>query len=78
MVFSAERKFSGLLKIFKHPKVLCQIVSSHDASWGLKGGILYSENQEVLVNYQHVGGWDIGLPGGRSFPATATARLHRN
>ena len=46
----------------------------HDASWSLKGGILYSENQEVLVNYQHVGGWDIGLPGGRSFPATATAR----
>ena len=46
----------------------------HDASWSLKGGILYSENQEVLVNYQHVGGWDIGLPGGRSFPATASAR----
>ncbi|MFT3752255.1 MAG: TonB-dependent receptor plug domain-containing protein, partial [Paludibacter sp.] len=46
----------------------------HDASWGLRGGILYSENQEVLVNYQHVGGWDIGLPGGRSFPATAAAR----
>lgn len=46
----------------------------HDASWSLKGGILYSENQEVLVNYQHVGGWDIGLPGGRSFPATAAAR----
>jgi len=46
----------------------------HDASWSLKGGILYSENQELLVNYQHVGGWDIGLPGGRSFPATASAR----
>lgn len=46
----------------------------HDGSWGLKGGILYSPNQEVLVNYQHVEGWDIGLPGGRSFPATAIAR----
>jgi hemoglobin/transferrin/lactoferrin receptor protein len=46
----------------------------HDASWALKAGILYSPNQEVLVNYQHVKGWDIGLPGGRSFPVTATAR----
>lgn len=46
----------------------------HDASWGLKGGILYSENQEILVNYQHTGGWDIGLPGGQAFPATAVAR----
>ncbi len=46
----------------------------HDASWGLKGGIMYSPNQEVLVNYQHFTGWDIGLPGGRSFPATAVAR----
>jgi hemoglobin/transferrin/lactoferrin receptor protein len=46
----------------------------HDASWSVRGGILYSKNQEVLVNYQHVGGWDIGLPGGRSFPATAVAR----
>jgi len=46
----------------------------HDASWSVKGGILYSENQEVLINYQHITGWDIGLPGGRSFPATATAR----
>jgi hemoglobin/transferrin/lactoferrin receptor protein len=46
----------------------------HDASWGLKGGILYSENQEVLINYQHFNGWDIGLPGGQAFPATAVAR----
>lgn len=46
----------------------------NDAAWSLKGGILYSPNQELLVNYQHVGGWDIGLPGGRSFPPTASAR----
>jgi len=46
----------------------------HDASWGLRGGIMYSPNQEVLVNYQHFTGWNIGLPGGRSFPATAAAR----
>ena len=46
----------------------------HDASWALNGGILYSPNQEVIVNYQHLKGWDIGLPGGRSFPETALAR----
>jgi len=46
----------------------------NDASWSLKGGILYSPNQELLVNYQHVGGWDIGLPGGSAFPATASVR----
>jgi hemoglobin/transferrin/lactoferrin receptor protein len=46
----------------------------NDASWGLKAGIKYTPNQEFLVNYQHVGAWDVGLPGGRSFPATAAAR----
>ena len=46
----------------------------NDASWSLKSAVKYSENQEVQVNYQHFEGWDIGLPGGRSFPATATAR----
>lgn len=46
----------------------------NDASWSLKGGILYTPNQELLVNYQHFGGWDIGLPGGIAFPATATVR----
>lgn len=46
----------------------------HDGSWGLKAGILYTPNQEFLANYQHFEGWDIGLPGGRSFPANAIAR----
>ena len=46
----------------------------HDASWGLKAGIMYSPNQEFKANYQHFEGWDIGIPGGRSFPASATAR----
>ncbi|NDP20633.1 MAG: TonB-dependent receptor [Paludibacter sp.] len=46
----------------------------NDASWGLKAGIKYTPNQEFLVNYQHFGAWDVGLPGGRSFPSTATAR----
>lgn len=46
----------------------------NDASWGLKAGVKYTPNQEFLVNYQHVGAWDVGLPGGRSFPATAAAR----
>jgi len=46
----------------------------NDASWGLKAGALYGDNQELLVNYQHVKGWDIGLPGGSAFPATAKVR----
>ncbi|MDD3322670.1 MAG: TonB-dependent receptor [Paludibacter sp.] len=46
----------------------------HDASWGVKAGIKYSENQEFKANYQHFEGWDIGIPGGRTFPETATAR----
>jgi hemoglobin/transferrin/lactoferrin receptor protein len=46
----------------------------HDASWGVKAGIMYSPNQEFKANYQHFEGWDIGIPGGRTFPATAVAR----
>jgi len=46
----------------------------NDASWGLKAGALYGDNQELLVNYHHVKGWDIGLPGGSAFPATARVR----
>ena len=46
----------------------------HDTSWALKAGIKYAANEEFLVNYQHVGAWDVGIPGGRSFPATAIAR----
>ncbi len=46
----------------------------HDASYGIKAGIMYSPNQEFKANYQHFEGWDIGIPGGRTFPATAMAR----
>lgn len=46
----------------------------HDASWGVKAGIMYSPNHEFKANYQHFEGWDIGIPGGRTFPATAVAR----
>ncbi len=46
----------------------------HDASWGVKAGVKYTENQEFKANYQHFKGWDIGIPGGRAFPATAVAR----
>ena len=46
----------------------------HDASWGLKAGVKYSDNQEFKANYQHFEGWDIGIPGGRTFPSTASAR----
>jgi len=46
----------------------------NDASWGLNGGIKYSPNQELLVNYQHFGAWNVGLPGGNAFPASSTVR----
>ena len=46
----------------------------HDASWGVKAGIMYSPNQEFKANYQHFEGWDIGIPGGRSFQDSAVAR----
>ena len=46
----------------------------NDDSWALKGGIMYTPNQELLLNYQHFGGWDIGLPGGSAFPSTASVR----
>jgi len=49
----------------------------HDASWALKAGIKYAANEEFLVNYQHFGAWNVGIPGGRSFPATAIARYTR-
>jgi hemoglobin/transferrin/lactoferrin receptor protein len=60
-----------------------EILSSqfHDASWGLKAGIKYSANEEFLVNYQHVGAWDVGLPGVsslRSFSSVRYKKVDRN
>lgn len=46
----------------------------NDASWGLRGGMKYGENQELLVSYNHFEAWDAGIPGGNSFPKTATVR----
>lgn len=46
----------------------------NDASWGLKGGMKYVDNQELLINYNHFEAWNVGIPGGNSFPATATVR----
>jgi hemoglobin/transferrin/lactoferrin receptor protein len=46
----------------------------NDASWGLKGGVKYAENQQLHVNYNHFEAWDVGLPGGSAFPATAVVR----
>ena len=46
----------------------------HDASWGIKAGIMYFSNQEFKANYQHFEGWDIGIPGGRDFQDSAVAR----
>jgi len=46
----------------------------NDAAFGLIGGLKYADNQEVLVNYSHFSAWDVGLPGGTVFPATAQVR----
>jgi len=56
-----------------------EILSSqfHDASWGLKAGIKYAPNEEFLVNYQHVGAWDVGIPGVSAFPAIASVRYKK-
>ncbi|MFZ4725697.1 MAG: TonB-dependent receptor [Paludibacter sp.] len=58
----------------KTPETVLLNSQFNDASWGLKGGIMYSPNEELLVNYQHVGAWDVGLPGGNAFPASASVR----
>jgi len=56
-----------------------EILSSqfHDASWGVKAGIKYAPNEEFLVNYQHVGAWDVGIPGVSAFPAIASVRYRK-
>ena len=56
-----------------------EILSSqfHDASWGLKAGIKYSKNEEFLVNYQHVGAWDVGIPGVSSLKSFSSVRYKK-
>jgi hemoglobin/transferrin/lactoferrin receptor protein len=46
----------------------------NDASWSLKGGMRYGENQELLVGYNEFYAWNVGVPGGNAFPKTATVR----
>jgi hemoglobin/transferrin/lactoferrin receptor protein len=46
----------------------------NDANIGLRGGMRYDDNQELLVGYQHNEAWNVGLPGGGAFPATAEVR----
>jgi hemoglobin/transferrin/lactoferrin receptor protein len=58
----------------KTPERVLQNSQFNDASWGLKGGIMYSPNEELLVNYQHVGAWYVGLPGGSAFPSSAAVQ----
>lgn len=45
-----------------------------DAGFSVRGGMRYNNDQELLVNYQHHEAWNVGLPGGNAFPATATVR----
>lgn len=46
----------------------------NDASWGAKVGIQYDPQQEILLDYQQTKAWDVGLPGGSAFPASAKVR----
>ena len=46
----------------------------NDASWGLRGGMRYGDNQELLVSYNHFEAWNVGLPGGSVFTPNATVR----
>jgi len=56
------------------PKGLLNNSQFNDASWGLKGGMKYGDNQELLVNYNQFDAWDVGLPGSNVFPVTAKVR----
>ena len=46
----------------------------HDASWSVKGGMRYGDNQELVVGYNEFYAWDAGIPGNNAFPKTATVR----
>jgi len=46
----------------------------NDASWGMKGGKKFGDNQELLVNYNHFESWNTGLPGGSAFLDTAVVK----
>jgi len=56
------------------PKGLLNNSQFNDASWGLKGGMKYGDNQELLVNYNQFDAWDVGLPGSNVFPPSAKVR----
>ena len=56
------------------PKGVLTNSQFNDASWGLKGGIKYGENQELLVNYNHFEAWNVGIPGNNAFPTNASVR----
>jgi outer membrane receptor protein involved in Fe transport len=46
----------------------------NDANIGIRGGMRYGDQQEMLVSYQRYEAWNAGLPGGGVFPSTAQVR----
>jgi|GEM_PF-3217286 len=46
----------------------------HDASWGLKGAVVYRPDQVLKVTYQHFKAWDAGVPFASFFPAAASVK----
>jgi hemoglobin/transferrin/lactoferrin receptor protein len=49
------------------PKGVLPNSQFNDASWSLKGGMRYGDNQELVVGYNEFYGWDIGIPGNDAF-----------
>lgn len=56
------------------PKGILPNSQFNDASWGLKGGVKYGDNQEFLVTYNHFEAWNVGIPGNSAFKPTHTVR----
>ncbi len=59
---------------YKTPEGVMPNSQFNDAGFGLRGGMQYGDDQELLVSYQHYEAWNAGLPGGSAFPATAEVR----
>ncbi len=77
---SAERwymKASGSLRNaenVKTPEGILDNSQFSDQNISLSGGIRIAQNQDLKIQIQHFDAEDVGIPGGRPFPAAASAR----
>ena len=49
----------------------------NDRSMTADAGVKLSDHLELNASYQHIYAWDVGIPGGKVLPATATATYTR-